>query len=281
MKNNKDDIKALFGMLKKVYEKINEDKIPVYAAQATLFIIISALPFLMLMVSMLKFILPQTQGDLIAMGGKFLPEAVVPFVNSLIDEIYSGSTIPIASVTTVTALWAASKGVMALLTGLDNIYRFNRGYVKSRLMSLAYTLIMIVALCITLMLFVISGQLVKMSEAAFPAIHTLSSFLFEFPAIIYLLLLTLVFAMLYVLLPGQKIAFRHQLAGAFLAALGWVMFSLIYSAYINNFTNYSLIYGSLTAIVLLMLWLYFCMNIFLCGAEFNEFLKNRKKIQSK
>lgn len=271
----KEKIRAFAFMLKKVYGKINEDKIPVYAAQATLFMIISALPFLMLMVSMLKFILPQTQGDLAALGVKFLPKEVVPFVNSLLDEIYSSSTISIASLTTFTALWAASKGVMALLTGLDNIYSLNRGYVKSRIMSLAYTLIMLVILCVTLMLFVVSGQLVKMSEAVFPAIHSVSTFLSDFPSIVYLMLLTLVFAVLYKLLPGQKISFRHQLAGAFLAAAGWVVFSLIYSAYINNFTNYSLIYGSLTAIVLLMLWLYFCMNIFLCGAEFNQFLKNK------
>lgn len=270
-------VNFLLSGLKKIYGRINDDKIPVYAAQATLFIIISALPFLMLMVSMLKFILPHTQGDLVEMGGKFLPTAVIPFVNSIIGEIYSGSTIPIASVTTVTTLWAASKGVMALLTGLDNIYHLERGYVKSRLRSLIYTLVILVALCITLMLFVISGQLVGMSETVFPIIHAVSSFLSGFPSIIYLVILTLVFASLYMLLPGQRLSFCNQLAGAFMAAVGWVIFSLIYSAYINNFTNYSLIYGSLTAIVLLMLWLYFCMNIFLCGAEINEFLEKRKK----
>ena len=68
--------------------------------------------------------------------------------------------------------------------------------------------------------------------------------------------------------------FRSVLPGAALAAAGWLGFSFFYSLYIDNFADYTLVYGSLAAVVLLMLWLYFCMNIFLFGAQLNKLVKN-------
>lgn len=257
--------------------RITEHKVSVYAAQATLFIIISALPFLMLMLSMLQYIIPHSRTDLLDIGGRFLPSAVIPFLSNLLDEIYTGAGIPIMSVTSVTALWSASKGVMSLLMGLDNIFSRNaeRGYIKTRLLSLLYTLILILMLSATLLLFVASKYLVHVSSEILPVIRQAAGFLLKFPTFVYLGILTAVFAMLYKMLPGQKISFGRLIPGAFFSACGWVVFSLIYSFYVDNFTNYSFIYGSLTAIVLLMLWLYFCMNIFLWGAEINEFLQEK------
>ncbi|MBP3360315.1 MAG: YihY/virulence factor BrkB family protein [Clostridia bacterium] len=257
--------------------RVTEHKVSVYAAQATLFIIISALPFLMLMLSMLQYVIPHSQRDLLEIGGRFLPSAVIPFLSNLLDEIYTGDGIPIMSVTSAAALWSASKGVMSLLMGLDNIYSRNveRGYIKTRLLSLLYTVILILMLSATLLLFVASKYLVHVSSEGLPVIRQTAGFFLRFPTLVYLALLTAVFALLYRMLPGQKISFGRLLPGAFFSACGWVVFSLTYSFYVDNFTNYSFIYGSLTAIVLLMLWLYFCMNIFLWGAEINEFLQEK------
>ena len=257
-------------------------RISVYAAQATFFIIISALPFMMLIVSVLKYIIPQTQGDLIMMSTRFLPTAVVPFLNSLLDEIYKSATIPIASVTTFTALWAASRGIMALCVGLDNIYcthSAQRSYLRIRAVSVLYTVVFMVMLFVMVLSFIGGKYAIRMSESKMPMLYGVFNFLANFPAIASFLILTLVFALLYKLLPGQKIAFADHIPGAAFAAGGWTVFSAVYSFYVDSYTNYSYIYGSLTAIVLLMLWLYFCMNIFLWGAEINEYLHEKKMIK--
>lgn len=71
-----------------------------------------------------------------------------------------------------------------------------------------------------------------------------------------------------------------QIPGAFIAASGWMLYSYFYSLYIVYFPNASYIYGSLAAVILFMLWVYFCMIIFLVGAEINKIgfvmIKNRK-----
>ena len=66
----------------------------------------------------------------------------------------------------------------------------------------------------------------------------------------------------------------QQLPGAIFAAVCWLLFSFGFSLYFSNFSNFSYMYGSLAAIVLLMFWLYFCICILFIGAEINDFLKS-------
>ena len=70
---------------------------------------------------------------------------------------------------------------------------------------------------------------------------------------------------------------QTELPGALIAASGWVLFSYFYSFYINNMGSLMTTYGSLTAIVLCMLWLYFCMNIVFLGAELNSWLQLKSR----
>ncbi|HIU47977.1 MAG TPA: YihY/virulence factor BrkB family protein, partial [Candidatus Avimonoglobus intestinipullorum] len=79
---------------------------------------------------------------------------------------------------------------------------------------------------------------------------------------------------------GKKMPYKRHLPGAVFTTAGWMVFSFLFSIYIENFANYSYIYGSLTAIVLMMLWLYSCMIILLFGAELNmlnQIYKERKQ----
>ena len=87
-------------------------------------------------------------------------------------------------------------------------------------------------------------------------------------------------ALMYKFFAGKKVPFKNQLPGAIFSALGWVFFSLIFGFYINTFPDYSYIYGSLTALILFSFWLYWCMIIFLLGAEINLFVQVIRKEKS-
>ena len=89
-------------------------------------------------------------------------------------------------------------------------------------------------------------------------------------SVIFFLALTVLFATAYKALAKSRLSFVQQLPGAALAAAGWILYSFGYSIYIRYFSRYSALYGSLGAVMLLMLWLYMCMNILLCGALFNR-----------
>ncbi len=262
--------------VQKAMTAIDRDRIFVYAGQASLLIIIATLPFIMLLISLAQYILPMDKDVIAATGAVFLPESLTGYFHSLLDELFSKSALPIISITGVTALWSASRGVNALKCGLRSLYRLNprRGPVGDMLMSIVYTILFILVLLGTLALLVFGNSLQALLEAKWPAVGKITEALMEFRSLYAAGGLMLVFMILYRVLPGGKLPFWRQLPGAAVAAVGWMVFSFVYSIYIDNFANYSYIYGSLTAVVLLMVWLYTCMAMLLMGAELNVFLQN-------
>jgi hypothetical protein len=99
----------------------------------------------------------------------------------------------------------------------------------------------------------------------------------DFRSLLLLLLLTLLFAAMYALLPGRRNSFRKSLPGAALASSLWLTFSWLFSLYVEYFTRYTNIYGSIYALALGMLWLYFCISIFFYGAAWNQFRTKKNK----
>ena len=87
-----------------------------------------------------------------------------------------------------------------------------------------------------------------------------------------LILQTTIFTVLYMVLPNGKNTFFDSLPGALLASSGWLIFSDLYSIYVENFSGYANVYGSVYAVALSMLWLYFCMAIVFYGGALNRLL---------
>ncbi|GHV49531.1 hypothetical protein FACS189499_10610 [Clostridia bacterium] len=241
------------SILKTTFRRAAGSYIGVYSAQAAFYIIMSFFPFVMLFLSLLKY-LPGTSLHIqmfIGDRADFFPENVSAVLENVFLEIYSGSSVPVMSVATVGALWAASKGFMAIIGGLNYVYSVSekRNWFTLRLVSVIYTLGLI-ALLTVLVLLGLS--------------HMNTMFMF--------LILIILFLLLYTVIPDRKTKPQNELPGAIISASGFVIFSRCYSYYIENFPNDSAIYGSLAAVVFLMLWLYFCMYILFVGAVFNDVL---------
>ena len=88
---------------------------------------------------------------------------------------------------------------------------------------------------------------------------------------------------MYKYVPNHKVNLISQIPGAVFAAVTWYVLSYIFSIYLNIFTSFSVIYGSLTSIILLMIWVYWCMYAILIGAEINAWMdkRNKKKSENK
>ena len=84
--------------------------------------------------------------------------------------------------------------------------------------------------------------------------------------------LMIFFLLIYKFLPNRRTKLKRQIPGAVFAAIGWMIISWIFSVYVDVFQGFSDMYGSLTTIVLIMLWMYFCLILILIGAEVNEFV---------
>jgi membrane protein len=277
------NVNILFVILRKAKTFINaviDDNISTYAAQASFFIVISAIPFIMLLLTLVKFFLPMDPMTILEAISSTVPETIGNFLTTIVNELFSKTdSVSIISVTAVTTLWLASRGVMALYQGVNNVFNPNKrmpNYFYCRFIAILYTLLFIAALLLTIIVFGFGSKIEGIMAAHFKFLSKILAYVMNAKILIFMILLTLCFALFYRFLPRKSHnGFKYQIPGAICAAAGWMLFSYFYSVYIEMFSNYSYVYGSLTAIVFLMLWLYFCMNIFLCGAEINKLYEER------
>jgi len=132
-----------------------------------------------------------------------------------------------------------------------------------------YTLLMLVLVVLTLGIIVLGGALTDFLGAwlGLPAPTFWSR---TVTLLILMTALMVLFTAMYVYLPARRQRGRQMWLGALVAAVGWEVFSLVFSVYVERFSNLSVTYGSLTSVVVLMLWLYACMYLLFLGAAVNR-----------
>ncbi|MBQ2676857.1 MAG: YihY/virulence factor BrkB family protein [Clostridia bacterium] len=261
-----------------VFTRISNDRITVYAAQASFFVIISAIPFVMLLILMLQTFMPVDKNQMMQIMYQYLPPSLIDFATQIMDEIFSRAHFSVLSVAAVAILWTSSRGLSGISQGIKNVYRCPPGkiFVLDYLFSLLYTLVFIGIMSASVIILVFGGYIQNILRQHSAALAGIVDKLMFLRGAIFLVFLTLIFMLAYKVLGKSEMKFKRQFPGALFAAVGWIVFSFGYSIYINNFSNYSYVYGSLAAIMLLMLWLYMCMIILLLGAELNIMLYEKK-----
>lgn len=270
-------MKKIFDSVKFIADTIQKDKVTIYSAQASFFIIISSVPFIMLLFIFAGNLMTATKDDIMLLFTA-LPKSVYSFVSFILDEILNKDIVPSISFSAVTLsvmlLWTSSRSVLALGMGLNHVYHSEskRGVILSNIYALIYTVALLVIIILSLVLIVFGNTIGNMLAAAFPTAAKIVDTILSARAIVSIVILTVVFSFMYTFMPSRKLKFFKQLPGALFAASGWIIFSLLFSIYIDNFSNKSYIYGSLTAIIIMMLWIYFCMIILFIGGEINYFL---------
>ncbi len=266
-------IQKLYHTILDISHKLQRDYVSVFSAQAAFFIILSFFPFIMFLLTMIHY-LPIQEHVMMKTFNDLLPKALNSYIVLIISEVYDHSSTTIISVTALTALWSASKGFLGLVRGLNSVYNIKetRNYIKLRIISTLYTLGFTILLILTLVFLVFGNQLYLWIEEHASSFIDVALLIISLRAIVTLFLLTFFFEIMFVVIPNRKTTIMTELPGALLAAAGWLGFSYLYSFYIDNMGNFTSTYGSLTAIVLLMLWIYFCMYILFIGAEINAYL---------
>ncbi len=259
--------------IRSLCRRIGSYQIPIYAGNATFFIVLAAIPALMLILSLLQFT-PYTIDDFNALLEDVLPHALMPLITYITGEMFSVNAGAVISISAIAALWSASRGVLGVLNGLNAIYGAaeTRSYLFKRLISLVYMVMLIVAILLTLILYVFGQKIQQMIAVKLPSLTGLTAILMQFKYVVILGYLTLLFTLIFRVFPNTRTRLIHSFPGALIAALGWLGFSALFTIYVDHFSNYARIYGSLTTIILTMLWLYFCMCILFFGGVVNHYL---------
>ena len=244
--------------------------ISTYAASASFFIITAMFPLLMLALSIVTFT-PWSTQDFIEMIALMLPESFAPLLNRIASELMTSSTTAL-SLSLVATLWTAAKSMLGLLDGLNAIADVNdtRNFVSKRVLCIGYMLVLIVGLLFNLALRVFGQHIQTLLESTFPPLSHAFSAVMQQRGLTLFLIFVLVFMLIYTVFPNKKIKFLMQLPGAAFTSAAWLVFSALFSIYVNQIGQFSTIYGSLTMLILVMLWLYFCMYFVFIGAVLNK-----------
>ncbi|MBR5278857.1 MAG: YihY/virulence factor BrkB family protein [Clostridia bacterium] len=257
--------------------KLRASRANAYAAQTAFFMFLSLIPLIMLLLSLLK----QFGSEAILTSGitQFTPNIIDSFLDMYLSEIMDDSKLSLTIASAIILLWSASKGVFAIIGGLNSVYEIkeNRNYFYLRILAILYTISFILILSAVLMLLVFGDKLNDLLFTLMPNLQGLVFIISSLRFIITFVFLVLFFCLLYKALPNEKMSFSDQIPGAVISAAGWIIFSMLFSFFVDNFSHYANIYGSLSAIIILMLWMYICIYIVFIGAEINLILSNKFK----
>ena len=252
-------------------------EIHIYAAYAAYFWILAVFPAVMLIISILQYT-PISPVDLRILLERVVPASLQALTDYMIDELFAVNSPAILSISAAAALWMISKGVLSLVRGLNRVYtaRETRNPLLLRLRCVGFALAGVLATILLLALQFLSRDLIGrlLNEGSF-----LGDLLFgiaRLRRVLTVATLTLLFTVPYTVLPNRPVRLGAALPGAFGAAALWVLFSQLFTLYVENFGNYSLYYGSLSVIAMTMLWLYVCIFLFFCGAVLNRQLERRQ-----
>ena len=263
----------LFQQLDMGIQWISSVHIPQLAANTGYFIVLSVFPALLLVLSALGFTGLHVE-DLLEMMDTVLPQALMDTARELIYSVDGNASGAVAGVSALTALWSASRGVYGLLTGLNIIYGVseNRGYLLTRAISVLYTFAFEVVILLTLVLHVFGNSIISFLQGIdHPAIQLLMDIL-DLRFLFLLVLQSLLFTLMFMVLPNRRNGFLESLPGGLLSCIGWMVFSNLYSVYVSHFPSYANIYGSVYAIAISMIWLYCCLEILFFGGALNRLL---------
>ena len=263
--------------LKHLYTKIKNDDVTAISAQISYYLILSSFPFMIFIVTLIGYANISIEEMINDLSG-VIPVETVTIIEEILNEVSEGRNQTLLSFGMLATLWAASRGINAVIKGLNKAYGLeeNRPFWKIRGLSFLATLVVGIVVIVSILLLVLGGwvgeQLFLLLNSP-KGFHQLWNFLqYGIP----LLVMVIVFTSLYWFAPNRKISVKEALPGAVFTSIGWITTSLLFSIYVSRFGEYTKTYGSLGGVIVLLIWLYISSMIILIGGEINATLSSRR-----
>jgi membrane protein len=234
--------------------------------------IFSLFPFLIFLIAIIGYVGGNDVGaKMIYNIINSLPKDAATAMMPRVDEIISGPPQNFLTIAIIGVVWTASSSVEGLRTILNRAYRvhFPPPYIFRRLISIIEFFIVTFGIVVVIMIFVIAPSILKIIENRFFINFNINYDWFYFRHLATFVFLVLSASLLYYTIPNVKQKITQTLPGALLAVLLWVFTENIFSFYLDNFHQFSLVYGGLAGIMISLMFFYLVNLIFIFGAEFN------------
>ena len=261
-------------------KKIGDDDIFALGAQLAYYMVLSFIPFLMFLMTLVGFSHLNSDAVLNLLSN-VMPTEAFNLIQSTVIEIVDREQTGLLWISIALAIWVSSSGFKAVIKGLNKAYgvKETRSYIKLKLISMIYTILLALIVIATLFLFVfgdvIGDFFMKVLEHP-EFIYYIWNIL---RYVVVILIMILFFMFLYNATPCVRLGGLEVIPGAVITTLGWISISYIFAYYVNNFSNYSRLYGSLGAVFMFMTWMFITSMILILGGEINAVLAEKNRLK--
>ncbi len=271
----KENSKTFF---KALIHNVKEDNVPDLGAQTTFYLILALFPFLIFLLSVLQYT-PLDYETLIGNIEGLLPDEGQELILDTIEEVFTNTSGALLSFSVIGALWSSLKGAQALIKATNTAYNVEetRNFFHVKAVALVVTIGVPVVILLSFF-FIVFGEVI--GTYVFDFFGLSDNFIdlwnwIRFP--IPIVVMILFFMLFYKLAPSLKLKFKSVFWGSLFTVVFWLLASLGFSIYVNNFSNYSNVYGSLGSIIVVILWLFISSIILIIGGEINVILSRLRR----
>ncbi len=266
-----------------VKDEIGENNVSIISAGVAFYAFLAVFPAIGALVSIYGLAMdPQSLQGQLERIAQVMPQQAFEIIQAQLEQLVntSGSALSWSLVIGILlSLWSANKGTKSLFTGLDIAYdtKKTRGFIKQNALTLLYTFLAVLMIIVSIAVIVIFPAIV-----GYLGLPSNIETLIGYGRWIILAALVIYFiAAVYKYAPAKKTPqYKWVLPGALLATVLWLIASWGFSFYVKNFGSYGEVYGSISAVVVLLLWLFLTSFIVLIGAELNSEIEKYARIRS-
>lgn len=258
------------------FSLVSKNNISQLSIQGAYYVFASLVPFLILLLTLLKF----TPLDF-NFATKMIVEGVPPYFQSfaydMVNQVYNNSNF-VMSFSILILLVTASKGIYIIIQGFNVINNVDSksSFFKHFLFSLLYTLIFIFAIPIIVILTIFGQSIIELLINIVPFISDFQLTIVIMRLLGSTLLIFILLLIMYKFLPSIKMKFKDILLGTLIATICWQLFSYLFSIYVNFSLKNASLYGSMSIMLILLFWLYGIYYIIFIGAQINAMIYNKR-----
>jgi membrane protein len=260
-------------LARRVWRQMQEDDVTGYAAQLAYYFLFSLFPFFLFLTALLGYIpIPNLMDQIMDLLGQVLPGDALRLVQSNVKTLVSQQHGGLLSFGIILALWTASSAIAAISDALNRAYGVQEGrpFWRVRGAAILLTIGLSLFIVVSMALLIFGPQIGGWLADKIGLGEAFSVFwnIVRWPVIVVLMILAMAF--LYYFTPDVEQDWKWITPGSVFAVVGWLIVSLGFAYYVNNFASYNATYGSIGAVIVLLIWMYLTGLLILIGGEINS-----------
>lgn len=274
-------MKSIIQFGRDLLDRFNHAEVMGLSAQLAYFFLLSLFPFLLFIVTLLGY-LPIDDRMIIDVLSEYLPGEVIRMIDQNLTQIVNNRSGGLLSISILGTLWSASNGFNAITKSFNRAYNVDpdRNFFLGRLIAIGLMLTIIIAIVFALLLPVFGKVLIEYISVVIPIpegfLNSWNLFRWATSSIMFFI----IFYVLYKLAPNKKFTENYVIWGTIFATISWQLVSYGFSYYVETLGNFSITYGSLGTVIVLMIWFYMSGIIITTGGVINALITERKSKES-